>query len=84
MHKIGKLFENGLKTTLCFSTSNLPNFYIFWVPNVVKKMQKNNNEEHRLRPAGVSNATFWTATRSHPSELAHRSLSVRIAYAPRA
>ena len=49
-----------------------------------KKCKKNNNEEHRLRPAGVSNATFWTATRSHPSELAHRSLSVRIAYAPRA
>ena len=59
MHKIGKLFENGLKTTLCFSTSNLPNFYIFWVPNVVKKCKKkNNNEEHRLRPAGVSKASM--------------------------
>ena len=30
---------------------------------------KNKNKEHRLRPAGVSNATFWTATRSHCSEL---------------
>ena len=52
MHKIGKLFENGLKTTLCFSTSNLPNFYIFWVPNVVKKCQKKQQRGASLTPRG--------------------------------
>ena len=34
--------------------------------NVAKNKK---NKEHRLRPAGVSNATFWTATRSHCPEL---------------
>ena len=52
MHKIGKLFENGFKTTLCFSTSNLPNFYIFWVPNVVKKCQKKQQRGASLTPRG--------------------------------
>ena len=90
LHKIGNLFENGLKTTLCFSTSNLPNFYIFWDAKCGQKMppkQKRGasltprgrkqrdlldgnaipplgagpslpERPHRLRPAGVSNASM--------------------------